>query len=420
MLHPALSVELVTGATAFDRLDDATFVGEWEGLRAACSWATAFQSFAFVDCWYRLYESQFEPVVVTGRDRDGHLVGLLTLARERAGRVLVGAGDVHAEYQTWLCAEDATEPFMSGAIDLLEEAFPGGRLHFNFLSRGTPVAWVDDDRRWLPRVQVRALGGGTLDLSDPTHIDASLHKGYNRSKLNRLRRLGGVELETIDTVDGLSDVMDEISVLCDLRQGAVNDALPFTDDPLKRPLHLGLMERGLLHATVLRAGSRMASVHLDLKNGREVLLYLLAHAPALARQSPGSLHILLLARQLADSGWARYDLSPGAGYKDRFATQRELGPPDDGPVRYRGSAPRPSVRVGEGRGDDGIVHRRAHATIRVGPGASIGRAWFAAQRPVCSGDTRPRRHRRAAPSGDAEPIRIGAARRGSPRGSAWL
>ncbi len=83
------------------------------------------------------------------------------------------------------------------------------------------------------------------------------------------------------------------------------------------------MERGLLHATVLRVGSRMASIHLDMKGRDEVLIYLITHAPTFARQSPGSLHILMLARDLAEQGVARYDLSPGGGYKDRYSTMHQ-------------------------------------------------------------------------------------------------
>src|SRR5262249_21156195 len=43
----------------------------------------------------------------------------------------------------------------------------------------------------------------------------------------------------------------------------------------------------------------------------------------LARFSPGSVHLLMLARDLGSEGIARYDLSPGHGYKDRYATRHE-------------------------------------------------------------------------------------------------
>lgn len=323
MDRTTVSVEVTRGDIALDRLSNTSFVAEWERLRATCAWATSFQSFAFVDCWYRLHEQLYEPVIVDGRDDQGRLVGLLTLARHRSGRLLVGAGDFHAEYQTWIANEPAVEPFLRASIDLLERFYPRGRLRLTYLPPRTPVGWADGDSTWPRRIHLRSRLGGFMDLSDPTGIEASLRKGHNRNRLNSLRRYGDVRLETIETVDALMSEIDEIAVLCDLRQGAVNDSLPFTNNPLKRPLHLELMERGLLHATVVRVGSTIASAHLDMKNGADVLIYLIAHAPAFARHSPGSLHILLLARELAGQGVARYDLSPGGGYKDRYATNRE-------------------------------------------------------------------------------------------------
>ena len=318
----AITVQVSAGAAALSRLDDAEFVADWERLRTTCSWATAFQSFAFVEAWYRLHEATYEPIIVEGRDDQGSLVGLLTLTRQLEGRSLVGAGDSESEYQTWLSTDAAVEPFMRQTLDELERSFPRARLSLTFLLPSTPLAWADSDSRWPRRIRLKTWThfGGVIDLSDPAHIDASLRKSHNRNRMNVLRRLGEVRLETIDSVEGLLAVIDEIGVLCDLRQGAINGALPFTDDPLERRLQVQLMERGLLRVTILRVGQSIASAHLDLKNGNEVLMGVIAHAPEFARQSPGSLHILLLARQLASEGVSLYDLSPGGTYKDRFAT----------------------------------------------------------------------------------------------------
>ncbi|MEW6223314.1 MAG: GNAT family N-acetyltransferase [Chloroflexota bacterium] len=322
-MEGTLSVELARGDAAIDRIGDPGYLVAWERLHAACPWATSFQSPAFADAWYRLHEPLHEPVLVESRDGNGELVGLLPLARHRPGRRLVGVGGIHAEYQGWLSTPAATELFPPAALERLEREFPRGRVHFNYLAPGTPTAWTARDARWPGRIRLATRHRGLMDLSDPSAIEASLRKGHNRSRMNTLRRVGEVSLETITSVDALEAVIDEIGVLCDLRQGAVNDSLPFRNNPLKRPLHLALMERGLLHVTILRVGGAIASAHLDMRNGDEVLIYLITHSPFLARQSPGSLHILLLGQQLADLGFTRFDLSPGSGYKDRFATVRE-------------------------------------------------------------------------------------------------
>jgi hypothetical protein len=93
---------------------------------------------------------------------------------------------------------------------------------------------------------------------------------------------------------------------------------------LKRPLHERLIRAGLIHATALRVGSDPVSIHLDIRDGDRVLLYLLVHEPAVARESPGSLHVMLLAPTLAAEGFGTFDLSPGEGYKDRFANRTDV------------------------------------------------------------------------------------------------
>ncbi len=323
MERSAVEVTVTRGDAALARLGSSELRVDWGRLHATCPWSTSFQSAAFVECWYRLHDHLYEPVVVEGRDPTGRLVGLLTLARRRSGQHLVGAGDIHAEYQGWIAEPAASETFVRSALTALERAFPRGRLRFNYLAPGTPVDWIGRDNAVPRRIHVVTRQRGLIDLSDGSDIEASLRKGHNRSRLNHLRRSGEVVLETIDTPDALNAVIDEIAVLCDLRQGAVNNSLPFTSNPLKRPLHLALMEQGLLLVTVLRVGGAIASAHLDMRNGDEVLVYLIAHAPRFARDSPGSLHILMLARDLAQHGVTRYDLSPGTGYKDRYATERQ-------------------------------------------------------------------------------------------------
>ena len=158
--------------------------------------------------------------------------------------------------------------------------------------------------------------------------------------------------------------MDEIAVLCDLRQGAVNDSLPFTNNPLKRPLHLEMMERGLLRVTILRVGPSIASAHLDVKDGDDVLLYLAAHAPRFARHSPGSLHILLLARATRDRGSSA--LRPVA----RRRLQGPLRRPQRDhlrakrPIRARGSHDLGPGWSDGGRGDVHPVRGGADASVR--------------------------------------------------------
>ena len=139
MDRTTVSVLVSKGDDALGRLDDAGFVEEWARLHAGCVWATAFQSFAFVDGWYRLHEPLYEPVIVEGRDERGRLVGLLTLARRRSERSLVGAGDFHAEYQTWIADEASVEHSCGSPCDSSSGPYPRGRLRLMYLPPAAPL-----------------------------------------------------------------------------------------------------------------------------------------------------------------------------------------------------------------------------------------------------------------------------------------
>ncbi len=323
MHGPGMTVTLSRDREAVDRLSDPTFAAAWRSLVADCPWSTQCQMAGFVLGWYRIHAAAYESVVVEGRDEAGDLIGLLTLARRRDGGPLVAAGDFQAEYQVWLSRPQDGTTFIDGALDALESAFPSGRLQLMYLPPALPDTAMTRRMTGTRFISIRGYPRGFVDLADVGQAEDSLRKGHNRSRMNTLRRRGEIRLETLETVEQLEAEMDHIAVLCDLRQGAINDALPFHSNPLKRPFYLALMAEGLLHVTVLRVGATMASVHLDHRNPDSVLLGVMAHEPSMARQSPGSLHLLLLAPDLAARGIARLDLSPSGAptYKDRFATR---------------------------------------------------------------------------------------------------
>jgi CelD/BcsL family acetyltransferase involved in cellulose biosynthesis len=312
------TIALVRGADALARMADDRFVGEWTALAARCPWATVFQQPAFVRAWCEVHRPVAEPLILEGRGADGALVGLLTLSR-RGGRSLTHAGDIHAEYQPWLATPEAGEAFIVAALETLRAHDPRAIVRLAYLPPGTPLEWT---RRppWRGVADVRTTPRGLIDLDDLATIDGALRKKHNKSRLNRLGRFGEVRLERL-TPPEMHEQLDQVALLCDVRQGGMNGTLPFADNRFKRPLHERMIDAGLFHGTVLRAGDLCLSYHLDVPTGDGVLLYLIVHDPRYAAQSPGTLHLLLLARLLAGEGVRVYDMSPGAGYKHRYVSR---------------------------------------------------------------------------------------------------
>ena len=151
----------------------------------------------------------------------------------------------------------------------------------------------------------------------------SLKKKGNKSKLNRLRRIGPVSLAVVGEA-GLETALGEIIAQYDPRQLRTAGYEPFSSDPRKRPFHVEMGRRGLLHVSFLEAGDRKAAGHVGVRSGEEVILAIVSFDPDLAEHSPNKLLLLMLAEKLAGEGFCRLDLTPGGDeWKDRLATRFE-------------------------------------------------------------------------------------------------
>jgi len=83
---------------------------------------------------------------------------------------------------------------------------------------------------------------------------------------------------------------------------------------------LYLLREGVLHVTLLRAGSEVISAVFGLTDGKTYSLMMSMFAPEYARYSPIALHHLMLVERLHAEGYSVLDLTPGPDpFKERFA-----------------------------------------------------------------------------------------------------
>jgi CelD/BcsL family acetyltransferase involved in cellulose biosynthesis len=315
-----MNVQDRAGGAVLEALADPVFRREWDSLYAACPWATVFQARAFAEIWYSVYTSRFEPLIVLARDAAGGLLGLLALGVDRRTGELVPAGAHHAEYQAWLSPAEAGDAFIEAALDHLAGRFPGGSLSLLFLPPGAPLGWLKPPRPWTARARVRAVPRPLMTVGAGGSVEESLRKKSNKSRINRLRKLGPLRLEVVRSRKDIEPFFERVMDSCDLRSGALFNCLPFRDDPLKAEFSLRLVDSPeLAHASVLLAGDEFVAAHIGARNGSSVQLGTIAHSPFLAPHSPGKILLLLLARELGAEGFADLDLTPFGEYKDRFA-----------------------------------------------------------------------------------------------------
>jgi len=315
-----MNVELLTDNAAKQLIGDTKFLEKWKRLYDKCPWGSVFQSEDFVLTWYETYVNQFAPVIVTGINGDGELIGLFTLATDKKSGELVAAGSSQAEYQAWLAEPQDANVFIESSLEKLCREFPDRSLTLLFMLPNTPVEWARAGRRWGERCHVRRLSRGLMEIGDGSGFKDTLRK-KKQSKINGLKRQGDLRLDRIHDPDELGTLFDEIIRYQTLRLKGIYNLPNVTNDPLKKTFHMNLMRLPrMLHATALRIDDRLISAQIHFYNKEQVLLWLITHSPFYARYSPGELHTLMIGAELAKEDVPVFDLTPGGNYKDRYAT----------------------------------------------------------------------------------------------------
>ncbi len=218
----------------------------------------------------------------------GELTGLLTLARDRRSGVLVMAGMPHGEYCVWLALPETGDSFIQTALDSLQREFPKGRLTFRFLPPNTPLGWLRAGGKWNRLSDLKPTPRPLMAIGDGNRIRESLRKKSNKKHLKRLERLGKLEFQRVRTFADIEHDINDVVDFCDLRQGGVNNSLPFRNDPYKLPFYTALFDvPGLLHTTVWRLDGRVISAHIGIRDRGQVVLGIITHSPFLAEDSPG-------------------------------------------------------------------------------------------------------------------------------------
>ena len=304
-------------------IENSEFRAKWKKLYEKCPWGSVFQSGDFVITWYDAYRSQFTPVIVTGVNAQGELAGLFTLAVATDSGQLVVAGSNQAEYNAWLAEPRDGNAFIEYALEKLSEKFPNKSLTLLFMLPATPIEWTKPGNRWSGHCHVKTMPRGLMEIGDGAGIKDTLRK-KKQNKINRLKRLGNLHLDRIETPEEMEALFDEIMCCQTLRLRAIHNLTDSPYNPQKKAFTMNLMRLpGMIHATALRLDDKLISAQIHMHNREQVLLGLITHWPCYAKYSPGELHLLMTGVELAKDGIPVFDLTPGGHYKDRFATYHD-------------------------------------------------------------------------------------------------
>ncbi len=318
-------MKLIYDQAAHRLLRDHKFIKQWRTLHDNCHYATAFQEPEFVCAWYDAYQNQWQPVILYRENSQDEFVGLLLLAYNSANKTIAHAGGEQAEYQSWLALPDEGVSFLSTALDELAKQFDFATLRFRYLPVIAPL--VDTLER-LPgkhRVSVRKRQRPLMTLN-AVEVKASFAKKSNKSRFNRLKKLGTVEFHRLSDNTELDKVFDELIAFYDLRQGGVNHSKPFQEDINKRKFHAELFATASskIYVTVTYLNDRPIAGFWGLVSKNCVHNGMIMHSPFLAEHSLGKLHLMQLSELLLKENIDILDLTPGSDpWKERFANAHD-------------------------------------------------------------------------------------------------
>ncbi len=314
-----MSLNLAKSEKAQEFLEDADFNRKWINLYEKCAWATVFQDIQYLKIWNRHYKDVCEVFFVYELDENENLIGLFPLARCRKSDKLFIAGDYHSEYQTWLATEENGNEFAEKAIDLLSTEFPKHRLQLMFLAPNTPLEWLEE--KWGKQTRLQTIPRPLVNLGEKNTSEKSLRKRGNKTRIRQLKKQGELKFEEVKCPTEFSRVFDEIEGYSRLRVSGIHN-VQLDVDKNRKPFHLDLMkETDWLYSTLLKVGNKISSAQVCLQNRDEMLLSITSMSPFFAKQSPSKIHLLMLGKELKDTDYKNFDLSPGNGYKQRFATE---------------------------------------------------------------------------------------------------
>lgn len=317
-----IRIDVLAGAAALSAITDRGFLAEWVQLWDSCPWATAFQGPAFVSTWYSHYSDTHRPLLFVGRDSTDRLVGLLALAAELTGdRSLIAAGGWQAEYQCWICEAQLVSLFMNQVLRRIADEGTHMTLELRYLPHDAPRAFLSD----LPsgvRHQLQARRDPVVDLVERDRLERMLKGKSVRNQLNRLSRVGAVRFERVFDTEPALELLPELAVFCDFRNGALRGVEPFRSDARKMGFWKAMLRNhDCCHLSVLRVGDEICAAHLGIASRSTLHLGIMGFNPAFAQFSPGKLLNGYLAIGLASEGFITMDLTPGAdSYKEHLAT----------------------------------------------------------------------------------------------------
>lgn len=316
-------ITLVKNNEVFELLQNAEFQDKWKQLATLSVGFTKLQESDFLTTWYKIYKGLFDPILIFSHNEKNELVGLIALAWDKEKQKISHAGK--AEYHGWLAIESETIPFLKSVLEIVKSDLGVKKWSWNWMSSGLDAESLTAAAEGEVYFFIEEQDSPVWDLMNEEKLKKSLKSRSLKSKINRYKRRGEYHFEMIKDSNRVREVLDIAQYQCDFRREAVNNNRPFAEDKFKIDFAAELVEiPKTFHVSALWLGDQLLACHVGTDDGKRVCFGMISYDPSESKQSPGTLMIVELAKQLKADGYEMLDLTPGTNsYKDRFANSYE-------------------------------------------------------------------------------------------------
>ncbi|MCP8938927.1 GNAT family N-acetyltransferase [Alsobacter sp. SYSU M60028] len=318
----------MTVALAKCAIEDASalqgLAAEWDALWRRCPDATPFQSPSWLLPWWRSFAPGELATVAVRRGR--RLVALAPLYRDPTAGSLLPLGVSVSDFHDVLIDPDEPAAGPALAVAMLSAAGPDGRIVWPDVPPGAALQhlfWRGGEAEWHVGETAPELACAAGLESVPAAQRRKLRMARHRAE----RRGGAAVVEA--TRLGLDAWLEALFRLHGARWRSKGGAGVLADDAVRafhRQAAPALSETGLLDATALTIGGRLAGVYYGLRHGATAYAYLSGFDPEFERESPGTLLLGDAIERAAAAGCARFSLLRGAeDYKFRWGAADRHG-----------------------------------------------------------------------------------------------
>lgn len=331
----------IEGFTQLEREIGRGLPAAWEALARESSGSTFYQTPQWCLRWYRHYQDQFQPLLVTATVGE-RLAGVAPLAIERGTGRLTFAGDVMCDYRDVLVEPSSAAALVAAVLDRYRSEHPATVFWWGPMQPDSVTPHhVHAHTGWRSGTwsRTRSHPCWRLWFARSDMPEAALKKKTVRQSLKHYMKSGPVVLERISRPDEWDALKDDFFEQHGRRQAQLGRPVVFSDER-KRNLYGSLLRRhpDQVHMTVLRVGSRALAYHYGYVWNGVLYWGVPCFDPVEDKYSPGLVLLALALRQARDDGLRGVDLTMGTEpYKARFGSECVALPSvyvDHDPIRH--------------------------------------------------------------------------------------